>query len=162
MRVRFLLVLLVLFLCEAGESVYASDLLYTDIYDNSFQVTFSPGGVSFGKILAPMEVCPETSDYICFNGGGLLFAIPKNINDKKSWAFKNATFNLRQRGKVGVLGQIMDILLVDKSRGEHDEENISFLFSFQRGLLGIGIEGEIRHLFLLENRCGFGADVECR
>ena len=131
---------------------------YADLLNPPRQFIIYEDRIAAGGKPMPAKFCPTTSDYICFSSGGVKFAVPKTIADKRSWVFEGAAYKLKRREKFGVLGEAVDTIFIEQTF-KNDVTN--FLFSEERGLLGFSLVGNVPRFFLLENRCGFGAIASC-
>ena len=134
---------------------YYLDLLST----LSRQLIIQKDGISAGGTLTPVKFCPANSDYKCFNGGGLKFAVPKNPSSRDSWTYDGAAYKVTRRERLQLLGEKVEIIFIEHAS---EGETFRFVFSNERGLVGIGLTGKAQRFFLLENRCGFASSSTCR
>lgn len=76
------------------------------------------------------------------------------------WTFDSTAYEVKRRGEFLLLGQAMNILFIEQMNP--GGASSVFLFSEERGLVGFFPDTKVPNIYLLENRCGFGAKATCR
>jgi hypothetical protein len=136
----------------SSNAIALDDIYYTDF-------TNPPRQFIIGDLLVPAKFCPKTSEYVCFDGGGLKFVAPKQIGQRNSWTFEGETYTVKQRVHLPILGVPVKAVFIEQAI---ENGAMTYIFSEERGLLGFRFDGKERRFFLLENNCGFGANPNCR
>ncbi len=147
-------------LTTSSRAIASEDIYYTDFANPPQQfVIIENKGVVFGDILSPTEFCPAKSGYVCFSGGGLKFAAPKQIGQKSGWTFDGESYTVKQQVHFPILGIPVKAMFIEQNI---KDGVLTYIFSEERGLLGFRLDGKSHRFFLLENKCGFGASPNCR
>ena len=141
----------------ASFSSYAQ-YYYADLLAPPRQIIVKQDGISAGGKTVQARVCKSDSDYICFSTEALKFAVPRHIGDTRSWDFEDAKHTIKRHEKFSILGRPINVLFIDQVR---NNEVTGFVYSEERGLLGISTKGKVGGFYLLENDCGFGAKMSC-
>jgi hypothetical protein len=139
---------------------FAFDFFYADLADSRRQLIMREDSISIRDTVAPAQYCAASSDYFCFSGGGLRFAVPKKLTaNTKTWKQDGTAYRIQDRTKFSIIGVPVDVVFIERSS---KGEKYVFVFSEARGIIALSIVGKTSRTFVLENPCGFGASADCR
>lgn len=154
MQVKTFIFLIALWMsaaCAFGMPIY-----YADLMNPPRQMIFDGDKISAFGVNSSLKVCPPEDDFLCFDGGGLKFAVPKMVLKKKNWMFSGQMYYVQKSERFSIFGLEVDVMFIKKSN-----DPITYLYSEDRGVVGFGVKGRHPRFFLLENACGFGAPSTC-
>ncbi len=137
--------------CALGAPIY-----YADLMDPPRQLIFDRDKISALGISSPLKICEPEEEFICFDGGGLRFAVPKMVRQKKSWIFAGQRYSIHKIERFSMVGSEVEVIFIKKPN-----DSVTYLYSEDRGVIGFGVIGKRPRFFLLENKCGFGAPLRC-
>lgn len=154
-------ILSILFSSAAFSSFAGDEAFYFDLSNPSRQFIIGERGASFGKMLFPTNICPASSEYICFGGAGVFFSIPRQAKQLDKWQHADVDYAVVARQRMFFLSDEVDAIFIQGT--EAHGANFRYTYSYDRGLMSFEIStpGESGRLFLLEGRCGFGASAKC-
>ena len=140
---------------NAGTDLSKNDLIQYVGLESSRIITINQRENKFDNdhLIFSMEVCPSDSEYICMFGG-LPFAIPRNIQDRKEWVINEHKFINHGKRSMSLLGRNFDLYRIELDK---PEERVWYLYSHKYGLVSFGIYDEKgMDTFLLQGKKGFG------
>lgn len=142
-------------------SLAGDEVVYFDLSNPSRQFLVGERGASLGKMLFPAEVCSPSSEYICFNGAGVSFAVPRKARQLNNWQHADVDYVIVARQRMFFLGEVVEAIFIE-GKGKN-RADFRYTYSYDRGLMSVDISppGENGRSFLLEGRCGFGASLKC-
>jgi hypothetical protein len=142
-------------------SLAGDEVVYFDLSNPSRQFVVGERGASLGKMLFPVDVCPPSSEYICFNGAGVYFSVPRKARQLDKWQHADVDYVIVARQRMFFLGEVVDAIFIE-GKGKN-RADFRYTYSYDRGLMSVDISapGENGRSFLLEGRCGFGASMKC-
>jgi len=140
----------------AGQWNYIDPLRPTE----SFTIYTDPDHFEINDVLLDAKVCKKTDKYICITSEGFEFYVPRKIEDLNgSWKVNNFTFESHLNKRIQLFGINDDIYIIEKT----PPKKLYFLYSKHRGLLGMGgYSKKSSRIFLLVEKCGFGAGDNCQ
>ena len=122
------------------------------------------------------QICAVDSTYICLISNYLIFHVPRNLTkeklqweasiDEDQWRVsKRQYYRTPKARSVNIFGQVVEVFYIS-SRDDKNAVEWNFLYSLERGLVGIQIITDPETIansrtYFLTGRCGFGAPTSC-
>ena len=115
--------------------------------------------ISVTDLAAPLEICSQTEEFLCFTSEFLSFAVPRDLSeDSATWNYDGAEYSLLAYQDELILGQELSLFIIGTSMEGRD---LVFYFSKERGLIALGGTNPTATPLLSVGYCGFGAEINC-
>lgn len=152
----FFMSLFVLEFCSVAHA--ESEWFYSDLSrPKAPQITLTPTHIG-GHFKVAATTCPSDDLYICILGDGFQFAVPKDVENSKTWVKNGVQYKVMSEADIQILGRPIRAYWI----GQNAQKNsLRFLYSKVRGLISFTSAKQNGPLFLVESKCGFGASEEC-
>lgn len=154
--------ILVFTLCSIGESAFAGSLAeYVNVLNPKMSVTIEtqPDRFAIVDVAFDATTCSPRDELICFESVGFQFAVPKNISNKRKWAYKGMKYEVSNQITSPMWGRPGPFWLIEQK----DKPGLKFVYSSTSGLIMLGGLGQPPgSLFVLIQSCGFGAASDCK
>jgi len=122
-------------------------------------------------VLSEAMICPDASEFTCLNGLGIIFSIPRVLNERMEWEYHGIKFNRSEELiNILILGKSIDIYYITAKGINADfyGSEQHFWYSPEFGLMGFNIRYinkvssvDTDTIYILKGRCGFGASRKC-
>jgi hypothetical protein len=154
MYVNWLTALMLVSTQMVGNNAQAQNSTYASVRNSHYSLTIDAlhKEVQIGDLAQEAQFCEPSSSFYCFSSASLSFYVPKKIT-KDSWEGGGLTYSVEKRETLVLLGMSIPVLRISV-RAPAGE--LIFLYSEQRGLIGIGMNEASGFLMLVES-VGFGA-----
>jgi hypothetical protein len=103
------------------------------------------------------NACVGKPEYNCLVGGDAIFVFPKRMPSKKTaWEYQGKNFKVQKKVEGQILGRKYSGFLITRPS---EKDGYWYIYSPRDGLVAFGLAGQSANsTFLIEGRCGFGAD----
>jgi hypothetical protein len=143
----------------------SASYVYSDITDFTSSIMIDPetGQGAIGDRGSPLELCPPSDAFKCFQIEGMLFSLPKSFDpraDRSTWQYRGHQFSASRAQGIKILGARYDIFFIDSAT---QSAPIRFWYSPYAGVIGIkGLAPKQDRVFLLQSKCGFASNRTCK